>query len=74
MTDLVWHLFDGFDPAEKPEPPAAVEERDLEEVEDISGHSKRPKCRLCKDPNFSLESDICISCRALLPSAKSVDD
>lgn len=74
MTDLVWHLFDGFDPEEKPDPPAAVEKRDSEEVEDVAGHSSRPKCRICKDPNFSPEGDICIACRIMLPSTKTVSD
>ena len=73
MTDLVWHLYDGFDPEERPEQPAAVEERDKEEVEDVAGNSSRPKCTRCGDPNFSLEKDVCIGCRALLSPSPRAD-
>lgn len=33
--------------------------------------SERPKCKLCGDPNFSLEGEICIACRILLPTRPS---
>jgi hypothetical protein len=72
VTDLVWELYDGFDPAERPDPPVPVEDRDLEEIEeevqDTSLYAEYPRCRTCKDPNLSLNSDRCISCRIALPT------
>lgn len=39
---------------------------DSADDENVVHSKRRPKCRTCGDPNYSLESEICIACRALI--------
>lgn len=49
----------------------AHDDDDNEDPLPADAGSGRPKCTRCGDPNFSLEKDVCIGCRALLsPSPK----
>lgn len=80
MTDVLQGLHDAFmqpegqwwfaanDPIDfEPstvEPDPQCEEEDQDPVRAPHG-SDLPKCRICKDPNFSMNDDRCITCRML---------
>ena len=69
MTDIVYHLFDGFFANENLTPvivddPSVVVD-DIDEDESPSGNQTKPKCVVCGGPNFSLRSERCICCRVL---------
>jgi len=80
VSDVVGGLFNLFDehgPGEYPafyHYPIAKDDpvgEDEGGVEYGADNETRPKCSICKDPNYSLESSRCVTCRMLTVNSKT---